>query len=427
MFSHLKFSSAFKAAVALFTLVLATAAWADKLTVLHAFNGTAGGTNPTTLVMDSSGNLYGVLTGGGNSACLQLRGCGAIFELTKNPDGSWTKTVIYRFKGRADGASPTGIIMDASGNIFGIAQAGGNTACFEGCGVIFKLTQSGGVWTETPIFTFLGDLNNLNGHNPIGNLVMDSAGNLYGGAGSDFFGEIFEVSPQSDGTWTGTIIYRFKTLQEGEIPIGPFVFDGTGNLYGVTKSGGEICCGTVFELSPASGGSWTLTKLQDFGSIPDGSQPAGGLIIDGGGNLYGTTAYGGLHPKPGAGTIFELSRSSGTWTKTILVDFSGGNGRSPSGTLLMDASGDLYGTTEFGGLGFAGTAFKASPGSGAGWNLSVLYFFKNARDGGSPEGNLVMDASGNLYGAGFTGGGPTGSGKHNTGNGVVFQLTPPAN
>ena len=122
-----------------------------------------------------------------------------------------------------------------------------------------------------------------------------------------------------------------------------------------------------------------------------------------------------------------MSKSSATWTETVLVDFAYSNGGLPLSTLLMDASGNLYGTTSIGGLNSRGTAFKASPNVGGGWNLSVLYGFKDARDGGTPEGNLVMDASGNLYGTGSTGGRPSGSGSNNTGNGVVFQLTPPAN
>jgi uncharacterized repeat protein (TIGR03803 family) len=432
MISQPTFLRAFKAVVTLITLALATSAWADKLTVLHAFNGTEGGANPTTLVMDSSGNLYGVLTIGG----LNNGTAGSIFKLTKGTGGTWTKSVIYRFTGGADGSQPTGIIMDASGNIFGIANLGGNvTACTAGgCGVVFKLTQTGGVWTESTIFSFSGPTGT--GFSPTGNLVMDSAGNLYGGAalGGGSFGEVFELSPETDGTWSFSAIHRFATFAEGNVVIGPFVFDSAGNLYGATQAGGSTGDGTVFELSPASGGSWTFTKLHDFGGPPnDGNQPDGGLIIDGSGDLYGTTAFGGSHPGPGricfqhCGTIFKLSQSSGSWTETVLVDFAGTNGSLPLGTLLMDAAGNLYGTAAAGGPNSWGTAFEASPTVGGQWNLSILYPFKNARDGGTPKANLVMDASGNLYGTGNTGGGPTGSGDTNTGNGVVFQLTPSAN
>jgi uncharacterized repeat protein (TIGR03803 family) len=432
--SQRTFSRFLKTAFTLFTLALATMAWADKETVLHAFNGTAGGTNPTTLVMDSTGNLYGVLTGGGSTNCHQLGGCGSIFKLTKGSGGAWTKSVIYLFTGGADGASPTGIIMDSTGNIFGIAEEGGNTACSAGCGVVFALTQTAGVWTETPIFTFTGPSGS--GLAPQGNLAMDSAGNLYGGAlAAGAFGQVFELSPGTGGTWTETVIHTFATFAEGNIPRGPFVFDSAGNLYGATQAGGTLGNGTVFELSPASGGAWTFTKLHDFAGWPtDGIQPEGGLIIDPAGNLYGTTAFGGRNPGPNGqclnhcGTVFELSQSSGTWTETILTNFTPlTSGNLPLSTLLMDASGNLYGTAAVGGLNSWGTAFKLSPTSGGGWTTTVLFPFKNARDGGTPSGNLVMDASGNLFGTGSTGGGPTGSGSNNTGNGVVFQLTPPAN
>jgi hypothetical protein len=427
--SHRTFSRALEAAVILFTLVLTTMAWADKLTVLHAFNGTEGGATPTTLIMDSSGNLYGVLTLGGLDNGIG----GSIFELTKGTGGAWTKSVVYRFNGGADGLFPTGIIMDAHGNIFGVANEGGNDACSGGCGVIFELTQSGGVWTETTIFTFTGTSGS--GFAPQGNLVMDSAGNLYGGAllggGS---GQVFELSPGTSGTWAFTTIHRFATFTDGNVPIGPFVFDSAGNLYGATQAGGTLGNGIVFELSPASGGAWTFADIHDFGGPPnDGVQPDGGLIIDGSGNLYGTTAFGGAHPGPNrqciehCGTVFKMSQSSGTWTETVLVDFAGTNGNLPLGALLMDASGNLYGTTAAGGPNTWGTAFEASPVSGGEWKLSILYPFKNARDGGTPKANLVMDAAGNLYGTGSSGGGPTGSGDNNTGNGVVFELTLPAN
>ena len=177
--------------------------------MLHAFGGTSGGTGPTALIVDTAGNLYGVLSGGGNSNCRQLGGCGAIFKLTKNSSGQWIKTTVHLFTGGSDGASPTGIVMDAKGNIFGVAEAGGNTTCLEGCGVIFEIspTSSGGM-KETAIYSFQ---NSGDGLAPNGSLIADAAGNLYGVAsGGANFGVVFELSPSSGGKWTETTLHSFS-------------------------------------------------------------------------------------------------------------------------------------------------------------------------------------------------------------------------
>jgi uncharacterized repeat protein (TIGR03803 family) len=429
-FSPAGFSQSMKAAivVAAITLALTTGAWADRETVLHAFGGTSGGTGPTALIVDTAGNLYGVLSGGGNSNCRQLGGCGAIFKLTKNSSGQWIKTTVHLFTGGSDGASPTGIVMDAKGNIFGVAEAGGNTTCLEGCGVIFEIspTSSGGM-KETALYSFQ---NSGDGLAPNGSLIADAAGNLYGVAsGGANFGVVFELSPSSGGKWTETTLHSFS-YSDGNGPRGPLVFDAAGNLFGVTAGGGSKSNGTVFELSPLSGGGWSETVIHDFMGWPsDGIQPMGGLFMDANGNLYGTTAFGGPYAGPNGdclnhcGTVFELSRNSGGWTETVLGLARPYTGSLPLAGLIMDSAGNLYGTTAVGGHNDKGLVFKLSPNSGGGWTDMVLFAFKNYRDGGSPQGTLVMDSAGNLFGTATTGGSPVHNGVA-SGNGVVFELSP---
>jgi uncharacterized repeat protein (TIGR03803 family) len=433
MISQPTFNRALKAAFALFTLALATMAWADKETVLHAFNGTAGGTNPSSLVMDASGNLYGVLQGGGETRCSPPFGCGAIFKLTKNSGESWTKSTVHLFTGGNDGGNPSHITIDAKGNIFGTATTGGSSECFDGCGVVFELSpNSSGGMKETVILSFQGP--NADGGEP-SSVQVDAAGNLYGvayGFGGAA-GEVFELSPNPGGSWTETILHNFSEAEE--LPQGRLAFDKSGNLYGVTAGGGTFGHGTVFELSQSADGPWTETIIYNFAGWPtDGVEPEGGLIIDAAGNLFGTTAFGGANPGPNGdcighcGTAFMMSKSGGTWTETVIANFAiTANGNLPLAPLIMDASGNLYGVNASGGTNAWGTAFKLSPLSGGAWSTSVLFPFKNARDGGTPEGALVMDSNGNLFGTANSGGGPNGPGLANSGHGVVFQLTPPVN
>jgi uncharacterized repeat protein (TIGR03803 family) len=429
-FSPARFSTIMKAVitVAAITLALTTGAWADRETVLHSFGGTSGGTAPTALIMDTAGNFYGVLSGGGSSHCTQLGGCGAIFKLTKNSSGQWIKTTVHLFTGGSDGASPNGIMMDAKGNIFGVARAGGNTSCFQGCGVIFEIspTSSGGM-EVTSVYAFQ---NSGDGVAPNGSLIADAAGNLYGvAAGGANFGVVFELSPGSGGKWTENTLHYFK-YSDGSLPRGPLVFDAAGNLFGVTADGGSKGNGTVFELSPLSGGGWSEILIHDFAGWPsDGIQPMGGLSIDANGNLYGTTAFGGPYPGPNGdclnhcGTVFELSPNSGGWTETVFGLARLYTGSLPLAGLIMDTAGNLYGTTAVGGQNDKGVVFKLSPNSGGGWTDTVLFAFKNSRDGGSPQGTLVMDSAGNLFGTATTGGSPIRNGFA-SGNGVVFELSP---
>jgi uncharacterized repeat protein (TIGR03803 family) len=222
---------------------------------------------------------------------------------------------------------------------------------------------------------------------------------------------------------TEKVLYSFQNNStDGGLPYSALVIDKLGNLYGTTSAGGSNGGGTAFELSPSPTG-WTEKVIYNFASRKgDGSYPVGGLIFDRAGNLYGTTYIGGSH---NAGTVFELvPGAGGTWTETILHPFgsAGTDGGNPNGSLVLDAKGNLYGTTVNGGTGLSGTAFEVAKKPGGGWVEKVLHSFQNdGIDGRTPYSNLVFDNAGNLYGTTYDGGG---SGNCSNGCGSVFELSP---
>jgi uncharacterized repeat protein (TIGR03803 family) len=278
------------------------------------------------------------------------------------------------------------------------------------------------------------------GAEPNGALVADADGNLYGtttnGGANYNSGTVFELSPVAGGGWTEKVLWNFSaSVTDGYYPSGSLIFDADGNLYGTTRDGGDAAycvCGTVYELSPGTGGVWTEKILANFGATStDGDYPASGLVFDASGNLYGTTAQGGTGPSSLTGTVFELSPGTGgAWTRKQLWKFAGGttDGASPGGSLILDAAGNLYGATAYGGLASndsasgAGTVFELSPGSNEVWTEKILYKFgATATDGINPSANLIFDSSGNLYGE-TQKGGTVNSGKPN--GGTVFELSP---
>lgn len=294
--------------------------------------------------------------------------------------------VLYTFQGN-DGANPIGnLIFDSSGNLYGVTEYGGTGNChpqnvvFPGCGTVYKLNpnESGG-WTYTTLYNFQGG---NDGEYPNAGLILDNAGNLYGttlsggtGVPSDCgleqqCGTVFELSPNG-ASWTETVLYSFQGgTADGAEPVG-LIFDTNGNLYGVTSYGGTENDGTVYELIPHSGGGWTDKILYSFDGKADGSSPASGLTFDAAGNLYGSATGGGSC----CGAIFELSPSvSGSWTETTLHQFSGNppDAASPNGGLLFDSAGNLWGSTLWGNYyqpcgpyeGGCGTVFELSPNGG---------------------------------------------------------------
>ena len=407
---------------------------AAQESILYSFAGgpTDGSRPEAGLIFDAQGNLYGTTTQGG------AYGNGAVFELSPKEGGGWTKTVLRSFNQGTDGSSLLGsLVFDKDGNLYGTASYGG----LNGGGTVFELSPgAGGVWIFKVLYSFgPGNGNGESGPSyPEANLILDSDGNLYGtseSGGHDNFGTVFELSPSTGGEWTLNVLHTFYTgpnaSNDGQFPYGGLIFDAEGNLYGTTSGGGAngSLNGTVFELSPAGGGSWTEKVLWSFNtpSNGDATHPAAALVFDAKGNLYGTGSQGG-NTGTNDGAVFELSPGAdGAWTEKVLWNFAGGpsDGSQPWDTLILDAQGNLYGTTIHGGPnGYAvqgcycgGTVFELSPATGGAWKENILYSFEATGTAGfNPWDGLVADAAGNLYGT-------TGDNASNFyQNGTVFEL-----
>jgi uncharacterized repeat protein (TIGR03803 family) len=362
--------------------------------ILHAFKRQADGGDPQAgLLLSAKGDLYGTTFLGGDPAC----SCGTVFEVF--PDGGFT--VLYQFKGN-DGANPSaGLVADGDGNLYGTTSQGGRGP--SGKGTVFKLTPptaQRGHWTETVLHTFTGE---SDGASPYGSLVLDKAGNLYGttsrgGVSND--GTVFMV----DATSKESVLYSFTGSPDGAYPYGWLVRDDSGNLYGTTFEGGDSNYGTVFKLETTGAES----VLHSFARGADGAYPNAGLTLDASGNLYGTTNAGG--DKTDDGVIFKVDSNTGAFR--LLHTFAGTtNGSSPNAGLIVDDSGNLYGTTTEGGdRDYNGTIFKLDTGGGA---FTVLFTF-GGKAGSYPYAGLVRDSASNLYG--------TTEGAGAQSNGVVFKL-----
>jgi uncharacterized repeat protein (TIGR03803 family) len=430
-----KVSHLFRAAwvVAAITFSLAVRAQAQTESVLLSFSGSGGANPSSTLIFDSSGHLYGTTRAGGNLADCEGLGCGVVFKVTHTSGGTWKETVIHNFTGGRDGSTPqAGLVQDSAGNLYGTTEYGGGACSFEPtikCGVAFELSPgTGGGWKETVLHVFTGG---VDGGNPAGGLILDSAGNAYGVTndggdasvcvvdGRTGCGVVFRLSPLVGGGWKETVLYTFTDASDGANPAGNLTLDATGNLYGVAGFGSSGY-GVVYELSPTSTAPWTQSLLHTFTGAPDGAYPAAGLAFDPAGNLYGTTYSGGNGGGIGSGIVFQLSPSGGSWSETILYNFDlVPNGASPLDGVTLDASGNLYGTTSGGGPSKHeyGVVFEVSPGSGGTWTEKTLYDFRaGTGDGQYPYGGLVLDAAGNLYGTTNAGGSAL--------EGSVFEITP---
>jgi uncharacterized repeat protein (TIGR03803 family) len=416
----------------LMLLVTALPARAQTFTVLHTFSGGQSGANPYSgLTMDRAGNLYGTTAFGGLSgSCYDGLGCGIVYKLRPTSSG-WILSPIYTFRGNFDGAFPEArVIIGPDGNLYGTTAGGGGGTCsgdyYSGCGTVFKLSPPATAckstlcpWTETVLYRFTGS---TDGANPtFGDLVFDRAGNLYGtaiaggvldctGGEGKGCGIVFKLTP-SDGAWTESVLYSFTNSPDGAFPYSGVIFDSTGNLYGTTGGGGTSFDGTVYELTP-SGSGWTESVLYSFTNSPGGAYPYGGLIFDSAGNLYGTTfaVYG---------VVYELTPGSGGWTYNLLDRLPGQSDIlcGSYASLLMDAAGDLYGTT-CGGLSINGTVFELMPPLVKNWRYVPLHEFTGLSDGDYPIGSVISDANGNLYGTAAYGGGDGNQ------EGVIFEITP---
>ncbi len=389
-------------------------AQAQTLTTLYNFTGGADGGSPfSTLVKDKQGNLYGTTFAGGNvqGNCNydfnNGTGCGTVFELT--PSGkNWSYRVIYSFQGYPnDGGNPQyePLVFDKSGNLYGTTILGGDLTCLPGppgCGTVFELTPSENGWTDTLLYKFTWVDND--GAFPSPGLVFDKKGNLYGttfNGGAHGYGAVYQITPSG----TRNEIYGFMNQANGGGPYGGVVLDKKGNLYGATSSGGSTeCsggCGTVFKIAPDG----TETVLYSFTGGSDGIWPWGGVTLDKYGNIYGTTSEGGNTEcgGVGCGTVFKIAPDG---TETILHRFTYSQdnyseGASPRSSLVLDAKGNLYGTTYLGGSSHfgsgCGTVFKIAPDG----TETILHDF-NYSDGFAPWG--LMLKSGTLYGTTESGG-----------------------
>jgi len=424
-------SSAAKAVSRIFlTLLLASAivaapAQAQTFTVLHTFHGspTDGEAPYGPLNRDAAGNLYGVAIEGGVGKCGNYS-CGIAYALNK----AGKELGVYSFKGENGQFPSGGLLRDAAGNFYGTTGQGGDAteACGGaeggGCGVAYRVTKAG----REVLYKFQGT---PDGYGPEALLTEDAASNFYGTTvqgGAIGFGTVFKI----DKTGTESVLYSFTGGPDGCFPDQGVVPDSDGNLYGTTSDGGAGFCnsgfGTVFKLDTTG----KLTVLHTFGG-GDGANPDSHLIFDPQGNLYGTTQNGGASEQcGGCGTVFEVTpQQDGSWLETVLYSFCSlpecADGERPRvGPLVRDQAGNLYGTTYFGGTyrncngDACGVVFEIDTAG----HEQVLHSFTGGVDGALPTAGLIIDASGNLYGTTEEGGDASCYSPY--GCGVAFELTP---
>lgn len=403
---------------------------AGKERVIYSFQGGTDGVGPTSdLTVDATGNLYGTTSRGG------IRGCGTVFELKRTKQG-WEERLLYSFQGGSDGAFPVaGVIFDNNGNLYGTTSGGGS---IDGSGTVFELSPNPlGQWTESVIhrFSFYGKP----GREPRTDLIRDSHGNLYGttngGPGGRCSGDygcgaVFELIPGRDSKWTAKVLHTFGFPPDGGNPSSAPIFDGSGNIYGATTIGGKgWCrpnndsgkqsasqgCGTIYELTPKATEAWNRKIIYSFRRGGGYAvYPSGGLLFDDAGHLFGTSIAGGN----GMGTVFELDqRQPGRWKQAPPPHLFYGNpdGGSPLGRLVMN-NGAIFGVTRGGGSGAqVGVVFVLER-NNSGWKQEVLHGFGTGTDGINPQAGLVSGPDGHLYGTTQNGG--------NTGCGTVYEVIP---
>jgi len=384
---------------------------ASTINVIYSFAGEQDGEyTDTDLVIDSAGNLYGTSVLGGDF------GSGTVFQLTPSDNG-WVHTVLYSFTSGADGGEPyKGVTLDTQGNLYGTAVTGGTGGCEGGCGVAYKLTHSGGSWGQTVIHYFSGG---DDGSGPGAGLTIDHQGNLYGvtpTGGANGLGVIYQLSPVGSGNWNFRVIHTFTGGTDGSSGSAGRLLLHAGRLYGVATTGGANGKGTAYELKPSHAGEWTLKTIYAFQGQPDAGFPYGGLLLGTSEKLYGTTYYDGAN---NLGSVYELSRTAmGGWKERVLYSFQGGSdGQNSLSNLVIDAAGNLYGTTSEGGASCScGTIFKLTPGPNGIWTESVAHRFQGPPDGAFPYNGMVADAAGNFYGATVHGGVAD--------DGTIYEFTP---
>ncbi len=394
---------------------------ATQESVLYSFGGLDGAGPLSGIVPDGAGDFFGATVFGGT------RAIGTIFEISPNPTG-YSESVLYSFRGREDSEKPTGIVRDAEGNLFGFGAIGGAGAG----GTVFELgaRRIGGyrfrvLYDFGPDFVAFG---------PVGAPVLGKFGGLFGvtqGGGTGHAGIVFKLTPVGL-TYTYSTIYEFPGGAGGELPQAGLTSDPHGSIFGTTYYGGNLSgcsggCGEVFEITPTMN-AYRERVLYRFQSFSDGAQPIGVLTVDPvTGDIYGTTEYGGTGQR-GCGTVFRLAPQGGGYVHTVLYSFNGGrDGCLPEGQIHIALNGDLFGTAYDGGLGF-GVVYELLP-SGGTYTHRTLYEFlgpsHGIHDGALPEWtNLTADLSGALYGTTRSGGAHVQCNDGNRGCGTIFKIIP---
>jgi uncharacterized repeat protein (TIGR03803 family) len=354
------------------------------------------------LATDPAGNLYAATWYGGSN------NDGAVVKLNRT-HGGWTLQPLYSFAGGEDGKIGAGVVLASDGSLYGATVSGGG---FFNCGIVYRLQPPPTFprtpltpWNETVVYRFLGST----GCAPYAPPILDTAGNLYGTTsygGGHNEGAVYELV-RSDGSYAEQVLHSFLEGNDGYLPVSGLTADNAFNLYGTTINGG-YGYGTVFKLTN-TGSGWTESVLYSFSALDDGADPATGLALDGSGNLYGTTLTGG-------GTVFKLTSFGGGYTFNLLYNFACcGDGGPYYGQLTVDAAGNVYGTTSGDGAYGHGSVFELSP-SGSVYTYTDLYDFTGGVDGDHPWGGVILDSSGNLFGTATQGG--------SGGFGVIFEITP---
>jgi uncharacterized repeat protein (TIGR03803 family) len=379
-----------------FLFVLEAAAGAQTYSVLTSFAGANGSYPFATPRIDSLGNVFGTTQNGGNG------GCGVVFELVNKGGGRYIDNTLYDFTCGVDGSSPDGgVARGSAGDFYGTTFNGGAFTA----GVAYELVNhGGGSYKFELIHAFSGS---RGGSHPTGDLVW-LKGSLYGvtyqGGGGGCLGgcgTVYQLTKSGD-KWAETVLHIFNDRGDGQNLNAGVVFDGDGNIYGTTQSGGSFGYGTVFKLSPKSSGNYQETILHSFDGLLDGCNIFSGVVLDSAGDLYGTAEGCGVY---GYGTVYRLQRSGSKYEFRAIFAFDGTNGENPGsydGHLAVDSTGNVYGTTVYGPGNGCGTVFKLAAQS---FLYNDLHDFNcNETDGGYPFGGVSVDALGNLYGTTESGG-----------------------
>lgn len=396
-------------ALLIMTLALSVMANAATESTLFTFSEATSFWPQGGLLEDSAGNLYGTTRGGGTY------GVGTIFELSPPAvsGGAWTITYLYNFVPYGTGGyvPVSDLVRDQAGAFYGTTYSGGDPIC--NCGGVYKLVppKTGGSWTQSVLYNFKG---NADGRLPaMATLALTTKGTLYGvttRGGTWDSGVLYQLTTTNGTTYTESVLYSFGDLADASTPNGPVAMDSSGNLYGVTSQGGTFGAGAVYKIVPPSNGHLVKEALlYSFGgSSTTGANPTGNLVFDAGGNIYGVTHAGGSAND--YGVVYSLAPANPTWTETILYTFAKASGVNPVGGLTWNhTNNNLYGTTSSlnGATTGDGSIFKLVPPAvkGGAWTESTLFQFTYSVTGGYPTGAVLRDnKTGNLYGTAINGG-----------------------